>query len=49
MLRVCGFICGGLWWGGILDGLVLGGLDLWPWHAVCCQEGDEFLFCEGEA
>jgi hypothetical protein len=24
-------------------------LDLWARHAVCCEEGDEFLFRESEA
>lgn len=24
-------------------------LHLWSGHAVCCEEGDEFLFWEGKA
>lgn len=48
MLRV-GDVLGllGLIWAGRWLLLLL--LDLWPRHAVCCEEGDEFLFCEGEA
>lgn len=45
MLRVCaGVTLGCLWVSGLL--LLL---DLWAWHAVGCEEGDEFLFRESEA
>lgn len=39
----------GLGGAGCLALLLLLLLHLWARHAVCCEEGDEFLFCEGEA
>lgn len=38
--------CGGLAWTLLLLLLLL---DLGAWNAVGCEEGDEFLFGEGEA
>lgn len=49
MLRIRDVVLGLV--GGVVRAwlLLLLLLDLWSRHAVRCQEGDEFLLCEGES